>query len=51
MFSEMRKWLKYLLPLIGAVVFWNCNDNISSAVPEKSPVSQAICEAVCDNII
>ena len=51
MFSEMRKWLKYLLPLIVAIAFWDCKDNQLSTVPEKIPASQAISEAVCDNTI
>lgn len=48
---EMKRLLKYLLPLMVAVVFWNCKDNQLSAVPEEVSASQSICEAVCDNII
>lgn len=49
--SEMRKWLKYLLPLIFVAVFWNCKDNLIPAAPEEFSATQAICEAVSDNII
>ena len=47
----MRRYLKYLLPLMVAVAFWNCDDSLLSAVPEEFSASHAICEAVCDNII
>lgn len=47
----MRKWLKYLLPLMVATMFWNCTDDPISAVPETFSPHQAICEAVCDNVI
>ena len=47
----MRRWLKYLLPLMVAVAFWNCKDNLLSTVPEEVHATQAICDAVCDNII
>ena len=45
----MRRWLKYLLPLMVAIAFWNCKD--SFAGPEDVVMSQTICETVCDNII
>ena len=47
----MKRWLKYLLPLMVAVAFWNCKDNVLSTVPEETFATQAICDAVCDNII
>lgn len=47
----MRKWTKYLLPLIVAVAFWNYEDNVLSIVPEDASASQMICEAVCDTSI
>ena len=49
--SKMKRWLKYLLPLMVAVAFWNCKDNVLSTVPEETFATQAICESVCDNII
>lgn len=47
----MRIWLKYLLPLMVAVVFWNGKDNLLSTVPEEIIATQTICDAVCDNVI
>ena len=47
----MRRWLKYLLLLMVAFSFWNCKDNLLSSVPEEISATQAISEAVCDNII
>ena len=47
----MRKWTKYLLPLIVAVAFWNYEDSVLSVVPEEVPVSQLVSEAVCGTIV
>lgn len=47
----MRKWLKYLLPMIVMAVFWNCNDSLVSTVPEKASASQVFCEEVSCSII
>ena len=47
----MRSWLKYLLPLVVAVAFWNGKDNLLSTVPEEIISTQTICDAVCDNVI
>ena len=48
----MIRFLKYLLPMMVAVVFWNCRKDIeSSAVPGAVSECQEICETVCDNVI
>ena len=47
----MRKWLKYLIPLMFVVAFWNCKDSLLSTAPETTSDALAISEAVCDNII
>ena len=47
----MKRWLKYLLPLIAAAIFWNCKDDTLSSVSEESSSTQVICEAVTDAII
>jgi hypothetical protein len=47
----MKRWLKYLLPLVVAVAFWNGKDNLLSTVPEEIISTQTICDAICDNVI
>lgn len=47
----MKRWLKYLLPLVVGVAFWNSTDELSSKTSEELSATQAIGETVCDNII
>ena len=47
----MRKRLKYLLLMMVAFAFWNCNDNPLSTVSEEDFATQSLCESVHDNII
>lgn len=47
----MRKRLKYLLLMMVAFAFWNCNDNLLSTVSEEDFATQSLCESVRDNII
>ena len=47
----MRRWLKYMRPLVVAGAFWNGKDNLLSTVPEEIIATQTICDAVCDNVI
>ena len=47
----MKRWLKYLLPLMVVVIFWNCKDNLTPKVPDVVAESHSICEAICDTVI
>ena len=43
--------MKYLLLMMVAFAFWNCNDNLLSTVSEEDFATQSLCESVRDNII
>ena len=47
----MKRWLKYLLPLVVLTLFWNCKDDSISTSPDKASIVHAISETVCDNVI
>lgn len=41
----MNKWIKYLLPVILTVAFWNCTDENESSVPEYTAADISIVES------
>lgn len=48
----MRKWLKYMLALMVAAIFWNCKEDLAStSVPDNSPLSRTRYEALCEKNI
>ena len=43
----MKRILKYLLPVVLAVVFWNCTDTPASSVPEEGLADFQLVEMSC----
>ena len=44
---EMKRLLKYLIPVIMAAIFWNCADNPASAVPEDVSAGLSVMASAC----
>ena len=45
----MRKLFKYLLPVLVAVVFWNCAENPVNPVSEESVADIYLIDAACQS--